>query len=298
MALVLSGAIVAGVALLQYFGLDPFALLGWTAPPGGSSRMRVFATLGNPNFVAAFLVAVMPLPVALAKIFKRRMLFAVLLVLETLAVFATGSRAAIVALAAVLLWLGALGRFVRWWTLAATALLVTVSLLAFVPSRSLSTTLRGRGYIWQVAAPHLVERPVFGFGPGAFAAKYVEWETEHWRVGRGSAGERQFAALQDHAHNDYLETLVDHGVAGLFSFVALLLLFLVFAFRQARRKAGELVTGGSAGVVALTVVALIDFPFRRPTELFVFWTLMALAYLEATPAAAVRGVPSRNGVNS
>ncbi len=255
--------------------------------------MRVFATLGNPNFVAAFLVAVVPLSIALGKIFKRRALFSLVLVLDAAAVFATGSRATILALAVVLLWLAVLRRLVNWRYLAGTAILIAVLLLFYAPSRPLKTTLLGRYYIWHVTATHLAERPLFGFGPGAFAAKYVEWETEYWREGRSSAGERQFAALQDHAHNDYLETLVDSGVAGLASFVALLLSFLVFAFQQAQRKVNELATGASAGVIALMAVGLVDFAFRRPTELFVFWTLMALVFLAATPQATVRGAPSK-----
>ncbi len=291
--LALSGGMVALIALLQFFGLDPFALLGWAAPPGGSSRIRVFATLGNPNFVAAFLVAVMPLTIAMGITLRQRLLFSVVVALQTAAIFATGSRAAILALIAVLVWLAVLRRLVNWRYLAGTAVLIAVLLLVYAPSRPLKTTLLGRYYIWHVTATHLAERPVFGFGPGGFAAKYVEWETEYWREGRSSASERQFAALQDHAHNDYLETLVDSGVAGLASFVALLLSSLVFAFRQAQRKVSELATGASAGVIALMAVALVDFPFRRPTELFLFWTLMGLVFLAATPQATVRGGPSK-----
>lgn len=260
--------------------------------------MRVFATLGNPNFVAAFLVAVMPLAIALGKIFERPVPFSILLVLDAAAVFATGSRAAILALAVVLLWLAVLRRLVNWRYLAVTATLIAVLLLFYAPSRPLKTTLLGRYYVWHVTAAHLADRPLFGWGPGAFAAKYAEWETEYWREGRGLPDERQFAALQDHAHNDYLETLVDHGAAGVLSFVAVVLSFLFFAFRQARRTASQLVTGASAGVLALVAVALVDFPFRRPTELFLFWTLMAVGYLEAMPPATARGVTSKDGVSS
>ena len=286
---VLSCVVVATIALLQYSGYDPFKLFGWRAPLYGSPRMRVFGTLGNPNFVAALLVAGLPLSPALGRILKRQILFSFVIVLEGLAVFATGSRAAIVAIVAVVLWLGAVGQLARWQMMAVGALVI-IALLTFAPSRSLMTTLEGRFYIWRVTVSHLVERPLFGFGPGAFEPKYIQWETHYWRDGRGSADEREFAALQNHAHNDYLETLVDSGFAGLLSLLFLLWSFFAFAFRQARGAGGELVAGASAGVIALAAVAIVDFPLRRPTELFFFWALMALVYLESSFSTTVGGI--------
>ena len=51
-----AGTALAGVAVLQAVGVDPFAWAGWQgAHPG--ERMRVYGTLGNPDFVAAFLGA-------------------------------------------------------------------------------------------------------------------------------------------------------------------------------------------------------------------------------------------------
>jgi O-antigen ligase len=201
--------------------------------------------------------------------------------LQLAAVFATGSRAAIAALTAVLVWLGALGPFSRWRL--ATAALIMIVLLPLMPSRSLMNTIEGRFYIWRVTAAHLLERPLFGFGPGAFEPKFVEWETSYWLEGRGTAGQRRYSGLQVHAHNDYLEILVNSGLAALLSFWLLLGSFLAFAFQKARHAPGGLLTGASAGVVALAAVALVDFPFHRPPELFLLCTLMAIAFLPTGP---------------
>lgn len=283
LALVGSGAVVASVALLQFLGLDPFALFGWVALGGSDPRMRVYATLGNPNFVAAYLVALVPLTIALrTHLAPGRTLLSIALALEGLAVCATGSRAAALALAAALLWLAVFGRRRRLLAMVVLAGLVGTFVLAFAPSRPMSTTLRGRYYVWQVVAPHLAERPVLGSGPGAFPMKFAEWETERWSTGRASASERAFAGIQDHAHNDYLEILVENGIAGVVGFLAVVICFLAFAFREARRTSSELLTGAAAGVVALLAVALVDFPLSRPAELFAFWTLMAIAYLNAS----------------
>jgi putative inorganic carbon (HCO3(-)) transporter len=286
MAVAASCAATAAIALFQYLGLDPFRLLGWPAPPYGSPRMRIFGTLGNPNFVAAILVAGMPLSIHLGKLLKPRALYPFAIALEVAAVFATGSRAAIAALIAVLVWLGALGQFWRWRFMAAAALII-IALLPFMPSRSFMNTLDGRFYIWRVTASHLFERPLFGFGPGAFEPKFIEWETGYWRDGRGSADQRKFSGLQAHAHNDYLEIFVDSGFAGVLSLLFLLGSFFVFAFQQAKSASGGLSAGASVGVVALASVAMVDFPLHRPAELFLFWTLIALVYLEAGPERGV-----------
>ena len=280
MAASVSCAAMAAFALLQYLGLDPFSLFGWTTSSYASPRMRVIGTLGNPNFVAAVLVAGIPLTLHLAKRNKHRTFLLFATALEVAAVFATGSRAAFVAIIAVLGWFGILGHFARWRSMVAVGLVIGV-LLPLAPSRSLMDTISGRFYIWKVTASHLLERPLTGFGPGAFEPKFIEWETAYWRDGRGSAKERQFSGLQAHAHNDYLEILVDSGVAGALSGVFLLGVFFAFAFKRAKSAPGGVSAGASAGVIALAAVALVDFPLHRPEALFLLWTLIALVYLEA-----------------
>lgn len=289
LALVLSGLVIACVALLQSAGWDPFTLTGWVPTPGDSRRMRVYSTLGNPNFVSAFLVGVMPLAAFLGKIPKTQILFSIALAVQALAVFVTGSRGAILAFLSALVWMAALGRLGRLRSFILAAVLVSVSLLAWSPARRLATTMKGRAYIWQAVLPHVAERPVLGFGPGGFAPKYAQWEAERWSRGGSAPAERAFAGFQDHAHNDYLESLVDNGLTGLVCFLGILVCFLTFVWRQQKAGREEKSAGASAGVVSLAAVALVDFPFRRPAELFLFWTLLAIVLLAASGSAA----PSR-----
>jgi putative inorganic carbon (HCO3(-)) transporter len=287
MALVTSGVVIACVALLQSVGWDPFPLTGWAVTPSDGRRMRVYATLGNPDFVAAFLVGVMPLAASVGRTPKTRRLFSIALAIQAVAVFVTGSRGALLAFLAALVWVAALGRLGRSRSFILAVVLVGVSLLAWSPARRLTTTLRGRYYIWQAVLPHLADRPVLGYGPGAFAPKYAQWEAERWRR-RPSLERLEFAGFQNHAHNDYLETLVDNGLTGLVSFLGILVCFLIFVLRQRGSARDENFAGASAGVVSLAAVALVDFPFRRPAELFLFWTLLAVAFLASGGAPATR----------
>jgi O-antigen ligase len=276
-AVALSGTVVAAIALLQYVGIDPFEVLGIAAPAQGGPRMQVFATLGNPDFVAAFLVSGLPLSLTLGEIAGHRILFAFGALLQGLAVFSTGSRASVLGVTAILFWLGGSIRFSNRLWLAGGVLLIA-GLLVFAPSRSLTATINGRLYIWKVNAPHLLERPFFGYGPGGFEPKYIEWETQFWRMGKGSGDDRSFAQLQEHAHNDYIQVLIDSGLAGLFSLLSLLSSLFIFAFRRIRSTQDKLIAGASAGVAAMAAVAIVDFPFHRPTELFLFWTLASIVF--------------------
>lgn len=275
-AVALSCSLVAALALLQYAGFDPFTAMGLSGPVGGGPRMRVFSTIGNPDFTAAVLVAGIFPSICLAENSSCRTIFWVATILEGLAVFATGSRAAIPGILAGSIWLGAAKwRPNRAWLGAGT--LVILGLLVLAPSRTLISTVDGRLYILKVSAPHLFERSSFGYGPGGFEPKYIQWETDYWTSGIGSAADRRFAQLQEHAHNEYIETVVDNGLAGFFTFLSLLVSFFLFAFRGSRKG---LVAAASAGVAALCAVALVDFPFHRPTELFLFWTLSATVFLQ------------------
>jgi O-antigen ligase len=284
--LVASGAAVGAIALAQVLHADPFAALRWVSATPGNSRMRAFATLGNPNFVAAFLTGMLPLTFGLASESRRwRWLLASLCVLQAAAICATGSRAPIAGLAAAMLWMIWV-RSRRLLRAFSAATLCISALVAFAsPARDLSTTLRGRIYIWKVSAPRLREHFVFGLGPGGFAASFPAWETEYWRTVADDR-DRGFAAIEDHMHNDYLEFLADYGAAGLLALLAVLATFLGTI---ADRKAGgdpSLLAGASAGVVALAVISLVDFPLMRPTETFLLWSLIAISLLSRRTSRA------------
>lgn len=345
-ALALAAALAAGstgvaaVAVAQWLGVDPFALAGWVAPlTGASPRLRIYATLGNPNFVAALLAAAVPVTVGLLLALRAgraappvtldppaslaspaslarpaslagprarprtqmrapmRLLawrlplgprpapalgltLGLALALQLCAIAATGSRAGALGLLGAAFTGLVLGtRHLRPRVRAALALLATagaLGLVALSPARPLGDTVDGRLHIWRTVWPHAFEAPVSGRGPGAFELLHPTWEQQSRPPASDPAA--RFAGPQQHAHNDYLEALVDRGLAGPVTILLVLATSWTGTGRRARRAPVRPVAiGAAAAVVALGVMACVDFPLARPAELVMWWSALALA---------------------
>jgi O-antigen ligase len=266
--ILVASAVESAIVVLQYAGLDPLRLTGWQPETFPGERMRVYGTLGNPNFAAAWLCTTLPLYLGKGRI------WALAAALQAGAIFATGSRVFLLALPAAAL---ALPR--RKWALA--ALPVAAALVWLSPARPLDVTVEGRLYIARVTAAHLAEIPLTGYGPGSFRLKFAEWQVQWFKERGPEDSTRRFAGPVDHAHNDYLEFWVEYGPAGLgaFLFLAGWLLWTALSRDPA----------ALAGLTALAAVATVDFPFHRPAGWALFWLLIGLTRLGAVRYSDRRG---------
>ena len=88
-------------------------------------------------------------------------------------------------------------------------LVVSACVLAIgVRGRSLDRSLAGRAYLWKISAAHLLDAPWVGNGPGSFAVLWPAWEAEQVAA---EGEERSFFGRQEHAHDDFLEWLLELG---------------------------------------------------------------------------------------
>jgi O-antigen ligase len=243
----------SGIVVLQWTGLDPLKLLGWHAEAFANPRMRAYGTLGNPDFVAAWCCATLPLT---WRIDGRKRWAA--LALQLAAILATGSRVLLLVLPVqaviLLLWRPRPAR--AWIAVSAAA----ASVLLLFPARPLGATIEGRLYLARVSATQWREMRITGFGPGSFETQFAHWQTRE--------PSSRFAGPVDHAHNDYLEFAVEYGPLGLAVFLGLCGWGLASAWRARREYAPV-----AAGIASLLVIALVDFPFHRPAEWALFWIL-------------------------
>lgn len=138
-------------------------------------------------------------------------------------------------------------------------------------TRAIDGSLRGR-FAQNLAAMHVfMDHPVFGVGPAHFSKFYVlkygnEIGTKRLR------GERR-------AHNMYLETLANTGLAGLLSFLSIVI-YVMFKLRQARLH----FLGKREDLAALATTLLLSIVLYLGTAVFLhlsyqryYWFLLALA---------------------
>ena len=126
----------------------------------------------------------------------------------------------------------------------------------------------GRFHFWSIAIQIFIDHPILGAGLDAFGVafpKYDTW-TGIFRV--------------EQAHNDYLQTLADSGIAGAVC-VAVFIFFLVkkgletvnTAESRFRRASA---IGALAGCSAILIHSFVDFPLRTPSNAFFFLLLAAI----------------------
>lgn len=141
-----AGGAVALVAVLQWLGADPLAVF---APERfEAARMRVYGTLGNPDFVAAFVTPCFVLALA-----RKRWPFVALMALALCATRSWATVLALFAAAAVLK--------------RPLLLLAAAAVAAATFGRGLGPVVQGRFELWAQAWPHLGP---LGHGPGAALA--------------------------------------------------------------------------------------------------------------------------------
>jgi O-antigen ligase len=134
--------------------------------------------------------------------------------------------------------------------------------------------LGGRTAQWRLTASMLPDYWLFGVGAGAYGSVFPAYQD-------GSLG----FATYDHAHNDYLELLVEQGLAG----TVLLGLALLAAasaivpalLRRRDRLMRGVLFGATVGMGAMLIHALVEFNFRIPANAGWFFLLLGMGLVAA-----------------
>jgi O-antigen ligase len=172
-----------------------------------------------------------------------------------------------------------LARYVGAFVLAIAVLAVVFTLVLFLGGND--QLLRGTGavaagaeistgrfHFWPVALKIFLEHPLFGSGFDSFAVAFTRFDT--WpgifRV--------------EQAHNDYLQTLSDSGVAGFICIMTFILLLFsrgLRVVRESRDYRRYAAIGALAGCFGVLVHSFFDFPLRTYSNSFFFLLLAAIA---------------------
>jgi len=267
-----SAFLVAAWGILQHYGIDEAY---WVQ----DVKMRVFSTLGQPNWLAAYLAMIIPIPLALLSQTKNKPLVTFYLLLVTVLYLAftfTNSRGAALGL---LVGLGFfyffLLKFRKSFGLNLKLPLLFI-LIAFItniifgtaffspktffkkaaqttpkesPEVSNKESKGGQGtpsgdirlIVWKGALNIFNHYPIFGSGVETFAYSYYQFRpTEH-----NKTSEWEF--LYNKAHNEYLNYLATMGLFGFGAYLFLIISFL--------RYCGSYITKGENKIILLALLA-------------------------------------------
>lgn len=165
-----------------------------------------------------------------------------------------------------------LGRVAALLGLLVLASAALAAVMASGMSTSNQTSINIRADIWTRTASALEDHALAGSGVGSFPAVYPQYE-------EAASVERTYI---NHAHNDYLEILLETGVPG----AVLLILFLIWWGGRViaiwrSPNAAEMARAACIASAAILLHSLVDYPLR--TAAIATTMAMALA-LMADPA--------------
>ena len=157
----------------------------------------------------------------------------------------------------------------------------------------------GRDSLWRVASSMIANAPWLGNGTGSYASQWPE----HIARSGVAPGAFAFLRLDLPLFNDYLQAIVENGfIAG----ILFVFLFLVVPVRLFFRQVSSPHTYSldscvlTLMCVAISVDALVDYPFRRVETSLLFMTALGIVYRKMAsprPRRATIGVCAIYGVS-
>ena len=290
----IAGAITAAYGIAQYFGWDPILpTAAYHIGEGIWTIVRPPGTLGYVSYFATWLVFVVFLSLAVPGRLSK-----VIAALALVAMLLTGTRAALLGLAAgAVVWFG-------WRGVRISRRAIGISLciaLAFAVAGSafyvspLGQPLRSRArwfaddpwggarpLLWRDSLRMGIERPLFGYGPETFTAIFPHFESREL-----ARAYPDFA--HESPHNIFLDALVSQGIPGLLLLVSWCALGFTAAWRIRKRHPAE--AAGLAAALAAGIVCQQFTVFTIPTAVIFFVTIALAEGLDSGAASPPRYFP-------
>lgn len=299
--MVISSVLVSAYGILEHFGVDAHL---WVQ----DVQNRVFSTLGQPNWLAAYLVALIPFATAYA--IRGSLLYSFAAAILYVCLTFTKSRSGFVGLATSIpiVWgiayLKDKPKTVKPLAAIATTIIVIAILLGTPWTRAINKSKQSvqpelptensaeapllisesgdiRKVIWKGAVEIWKNNPVFGTGPETFAYSY------YWYRPREHNDLSEWDFLYNKAHNEYLNYAATTGTFGILAYLALIAVFCFWAIKKLRRKLPRqlLLAAAFSGFVSICVTNFFGFSVVIISTLF--FLLPAIAYALANNKKAL-----------
>ena len=306
-----SYALVTFYGLMQYLGVD---WIQWTS----FGEKRVYATMGNPDFLAAQSSFLIPIQIALLLATWRRgvaapALLTACLILDLPSLFYTQARGAYLGFIAALLTLAwlvhrfilrlSVRQFLSWFAMAGGILAVLVAVLPtgrhfierFAELRDpvKSSSIQIRLFYWYSGFLMGRAHPLTGSGIGGFhlAGSGAQGEAQNiWDRMYPRAAEVVSPHLELYAHNDYVHLFAELGPVGLGVFVWIMVSIIFLGLSAIGRIPPEkwldrwLAIGLLASAVSYYVNSAMNFPLKVVPNAHFFFSCVVALLLPLTAA--------------
>lgn len=220
---------IAALGILQYF--LPGLLSNYSTDI--LDGRVIVGTMGNPNFLAAYLLITLPLFFILQKYSTRKIIktfWIIAMAISLAAIFLTATRSALVALFVGFIFYAIIKNkklLIIPLILVATFMGINIfSQTNFIKNHELLNrltfseeslrSLKSRAYIWPATIEIIKERPFFGYGMENFKEVFSKVSPKELLT------VERFTDSIDRAHNEILDTTAAIGLFGLISYLSIL----------------------------------------------------------------------------
>jgi putative inorganic carbon (hco3(-)) transporter len=267
--LLISSLLVSLYGIAEHFGIDKNI---WVQ----DVQNRVFSTLGQPNWLAAFLVALIPVSIAFG--LTRNKIWFTLSGLSYMALLFTKSRSGLIAFAVSYL----LFVIINFKKHGKELIVVTVTFLlfslitgtpytpkltdlttkessqptvdtpaVFVPALESGGTESGdiRKIVWKGALDVWKNYPILGSGVETFAYSFYAYRPEEHNL------TSEWDYLYNKAHNEFLNYAANTGGVGLFTYLLVILFSIIILFKPRN----EISTALLSGLVSIQITNFFGF---------------------------------------
>lgn len=144
----------------------------------------------------------------------------------------------------------------------------------------------GRLFMWKITSKAIVGHSFIGTGSGGFPAAYRDAQEAYFASGKASDIEKLVAGNPEYAFNEYLQIILEQGIAGGIVFIAL----LVFCFYKGVKNGQTAVCGG---LISLGIFAFASYPLQLPSFCIILIFLLALAMEPNVPAITIENAEDK-----
>ena len=286
----LAAAFVSIEGILENWGLGVLVTRGERPP-------EIFSFLGNPNYIAQYLITVLPLSIILSVFANskvKKTLSALVSAILIFCLFLIFSRGAWLGFLVSLMFLGFILplpklklRISAKWVI--PLLLIVVLLVSYFVlttqqfQQELFRRIPARIINWKTALLMIRAHPILGSGIGNLYFVLPRYLLPQFH---------EILPMQRIAesHNDYLHIWAETGIFGLLAFLWLIIAYFRRGFQRLKSETGyqrALMAAFLAAALATLVQSFFSFNLHRPVSNLMFWTILALTIVSQEKAPLV-----------